>query len=74
MNTNLTDQVTTYKVEKLLKPEEVANLLTISRSFAYRLMQSGQLPTIRLGRSCRVRPQDLAEYLEANLHRQVDPY
>ena len=74
MNTNLTDQTTTYKVEKLLKPEEVANLLTISRSFAYQLMQSGQIPTIRLGRSCRVRPQDLAEYLENNLHRQVNPY
>jgi excisionase family DNA binding protein len=74
MNINLTDQTTTYKVEKLLKPEEVANLLTISRSFAYQLMQSGQLPTVRLGRSCRVRPKDLAEYLENNLHRQVDTY
>jgi excisionase family DNA binding protein len=74
MYTNLTGQTTTYKVEKLLKPEEVADLLTISRSFAYQLMQSGQLPTVRLGRSCRVRPQDLAEYLENNLHRQANPY
>jgi excisionase family DNA binding protein len=74
MNTNLTDQTSTYKVEKLLKPEEVANLLTISRSFAYQLMQSGQIPTVRLGKSCRVRPQDLAEYLENNLHRQANPY
>ena len=74
MNTNRTDQTTTFKVEKLLKPEEVANLLTISRSFAYQLMQTGQIPTVRLGRSCRVRPQDLAEYLESNLHRQANSY
>jgi excisionase family DNA binding protein len=59
---------------RLLKADEVAALLTISRSFAYQLMQSGQIPTVRLGRSCRVRPQDLAEYLENNLHRQVDTY
>jgi excisionase family DNA binding protein len=74
MNTNLTDQTSTHKVEKLLKPEEVADLLTISRSFAYQLMQSGQIPTVRLGKSCRVRPQDLAEYLENNLHRQANSY
>jgi excisionase family DNA binding protein len=60
------------KIEKLLKGNEVARLLNVSRSFAYLLMQSGHIPTVRLGRSIRVRPQDLVEYIEKNIHRQMD--
>jgi excisionase family DNA binding protein len=60
------------KIEKLLKGNEVARLLNVSRSFAYLLMQTGHIPTVRLGRSIRVRPQDLVEYIEQNIHRQMD--
>lgn len=56
---------------RLLKPQEVANLLNISRSFTYRLLQSGVIPVVRLGRSCRVRPIDLDIYIEKNLHNQI---
>ena len=55
------------RIGKLLKAEEVAALLSISRSFAYSLMQSGQLPTVHLGRSVRVRPEDLEEFVQLNL-------
>ena len=51
----------------LLKAEEVAELLSVSRSFAYALMQSGQLPTVQIGRSVRVRPEDLEEFIQLNL-------
>ena len=51
----------------LLKAKEVADLLSVSRSFAYSLMQSGQLPTVQLGRSVRVRPEDLEEFIKLNL-------
>jgi excisionase family DNA binding protein len=57
------------KIEKLLKGSDVAILLNVSRSFAYLLMQSGHIPTVRLGRSIRVRPQDLVDYIEENIHR-----
>jgi excisionase family DNA binding protein len=60
------------KIEKLLKGNEVARLLNVSRSFAYLLMQTGHIPTVRLGRSIRVRPQDLIEYIDENIHRQTD--
>ena len=53
-------------IKRLLKAEEVAELLNISRSFAYLLLQTGQIPTVRLGRACRVRPEDLADYIEKN--------
>ena len=59
----------TPHIHRLLKAEEVAELLNISRSFAYLLMQSGQLSTVRIGRACRVRSQDLAGYIERNILR-----
>ena len=52
---------------KLLKAEEVAELLSVSRAFAYSLMQSGQLPTVHLGRSVRVRLEDLEAFIQLNL-------
>ena len=54
-------------IGKLLKAEEVAELLSVSRSFAYALMQTGQLPTVHLGRAVRVRPEDLEEFIHLNL-------
>ena len=56
-------------IDWLLKAEEVAEILYISRSFAYLLMQAGQIPIMRLGHASRVRPQDLAGYIERNILR-----
>jgi excisionase family DNA binding protein len=58
--------------QRLLKPVEVAGYLQISRSFAYHLLQTGAISTVRLGKTCRVRPQDLEAYIQQNLHSQVD--
>lgn len=52
---------------KLLKPTEVAELLNISKSFAYRLLQSGNIPTIHLGKSVRVRMADLENFIKSNV-------
>jgi excisionase family DNA binding protein len=60
------------KIEKLLKANDVAKLLNISRSFAYQLLQTGAIPVIRLGKSCRVKPQDLVEYIDRNRHNLVN--
>lgn len=45
---------------------EIAALLHISKSMAYRLMQSGQLPTVKIGRVIRVRVTDLEYFIEKN--------
>ena len=45
-------------VNRILKAKEVAEILNVSRSFVYQLMQSGQIPTVRIGKTCRVRCQD----------------
>jgi excisionase family DNA binding protein len=57
---------------RLLKAGEVASLLNISRSFAYQLIQTGIIPVVRIGKACRVRPQDLEAYIMQNIHSEVD--
>lgn len=53
---------------QLLRPSDVTKRLNISTSFAYRLMQFGDIPAVRIRGACRVRPQDLEEYIERSLH------
>lgn len=47
----------------LLRIEKVAERLSVSRSMAWKLIDLNQLRSIRIGRSVRVRPQDLEEFL-----------
>lgn len=54
------------KGERLLKGDEVARILNISRSQAYKLMQQGEIPTVRIGRSVRVRYESLWKFIEEN--------
>ncbi|MBA4384767.1 MAG: DNA-binding protein [Anaerolinea sp.] len=50
----------------LLKASEVARLLNISRAKAYRLLSTGQIPTVRIDKSIRVRSEDLQSFLKSN--------
>jgi len=43
-------------INRLLKSKEVVEILNVSRRFASLLMQSGQIPTARMVKTCRVRP------------------
>ncbi len=49
--------------DRLLKSDEVAEKLCVSRSFAYQLMKRGDINTVRIGKTVRVRPEDLEEYI-----------
>ncbi len=51
-------------ISKLLRGEEVAEILNISKAFAYRLMAEGQIPTIKMGRAVRVRPEELDRFIQ----------
>ena len=68
MNTNPDETECPVLGNRLLNPEEVAKHLGISRSFAYQLLHTGAIPTVRLGKVRRVRPQDLETYIQKNLH------
>ena len=56
---------------KLLKASDVADLLNISKAFAYQLMRQGELSFIKIGNAIRVRPIDLQNYIELN-HSNTD--
>lgn len=47
----------------LLKPDEAARVLGISRSRYYELIAAGEIKTVKIGASRRVTPEALAEYV-----------
>jgi excisionase family DNA binding protein len=48
--------------EKLLTPAQVRAVLGLSKNVVYALL-AGPIPTVRLGRSIRVRPEALERWL-----------
>jgi excisionase family DNA binding protein len=48
---------------RLLRIEDIADRLAVSRSMAWKLIALGELRSVRIGRAVRVRPQDLEEYV-----------
>ena len=50
--------------QKLLRAEDVAKILNISKSFAYKLMSTNELSSVQIGRSKRVRISDLNLFVE----------
>jgi len=59
---NHPDQV----VQRLLKVQDVAEILNIGRSKAYQLIQLEDIPSVRIGKAVRVHPGDLEEYIQKN--------
>ena len=51
-------------VDQLLWAHEVAHVLGVGRNRAYLLMSSGEIPSIRIGRSIWVRREALDEWIE----------
>jgi len=49
--------------KKLLRPEEVAELLQVSRRTVVRWLKEGRLKGVRVGRLWRVREEDLGAFL-----------
>jgi len=49
--------------DRLLRIEAVAKRLSVSRSMAWKLIDLGDIQSIRIGRAVRVRPADLEAYL-----------
>jgi excisionase family DNA binding protein len=52
-----------YAKAHFLTVGEVANLLRVSNMTVYRLISSGQLPAARVGKSYRLREEDVDRYL-----------
>ena len=50
-------------MKEQLTIEEVARILKVSSSRAYELARTGRIPVVRLGRTVRVDPDQLSEWL-----------
>ena len=53
--------------ERLLKAVQVAEILNVSRAFAYQLMQKGLIPTVKILGARRVRREDLLLFIQENI-------
>ena len=63
----LQEQIETIvETRQLLKAADVARILNISKSLAYRLLQRGKIPSIRINQSVRVDPGDLQQFIARN--------
>jgi excisionase family DNA binding protein len=59
-------QTTSADAVGLRPVREVAAFLALSRSKVYQLMETGELPYVKLGKSRRVRWEDVLKLVEAN--------
>jgi excisionase family DNA binding protein len=50
----------------LLTPEQVAGILQVHILTIYGYIREGKIDAIRLGRSYRITPQDLEQFIESN--------
>ena len=50
--------------EPLLTVGEVAELMRVSNMTVYRLIKSGQLAAVRVGKNYRIRRSDVSRYLD----------
>ncbi|HEY7940128.1 MAG TPA: helix-turn-helix domain-containing protein [Acidimicrobiales bacterium] len=48
---------------RFLTPQEVADMLRVSKMTVYRLINSHELPSVRIGKSFRLREDDVDRYL-----------
>ena len=53
----------------LLSIPEVCQELGMGKSWVYRRIQSGEIPSVKLGRNIKVRRKDLEGYLEAQRYQ-----
>jgi excisionase family DNA binding protein len=51
----------------LMTPKELAEFLGIGRTSTYRLLASGEIPCLRIGRLRKVRRDDVIDFIDSRL-------
>jgi excisionase family DNA binding protein len=57
---------------ELLSIPELCQELGMGKSWIYRRIRSGEIPSVKLGRSIKVKRRDLEEYLEKHRYQPSD--
>ena len=60
------------QVLQLMSIDEVCRALGMGKSWTYRKLKSGEIPSVKLGRSIKVKREDLEEYLESRRYQPDD--
>ena len=55
----------------LLSIPELCQELGMGKSWVYRRLRSGEIPSVKLGRSIKVKREDLEEYLEKHRYQSA---
>jgi DNA binding domain, excisionase family len=55
--------------ERYLNPREVSEILGISRSNVYKMIERKELVTLRIGKSVRIKGSDLQKFIDVNTSR-----
>jgi excisionase family DNA binding protein len=71
MKVQLDSEVT---IERLLTAKNLAEILNISKAFAYKLMQTGEIRSVSIGSSRRVRRADLDDFILRNTQPQQSQF
>jgi excisionase family DNA binding protein len=66
MGSNLSGDISEVK---FLTVAEVASVMRVSKMTVYRLVHSGELPAVRVGRSFRVSEKDVNDYLKSSFYQ-----
>jgi excisionase family DNA binding protein len=57
---------------ELLSIPEVCHSLGMGKSWVYRRIKSGEIPSVKLGRSIKVKSEDLEGYLESQRYQPAE--
>jgi excisionase family DNA binding protein len=57
---------------ELLSIPQVCRSLGMGKSWTYRRLKSGEIPSVKLGRSIKVKREDLERYLESRRYQPSD--
>jgi excisionase family DNA binding protein len=57
---------------QLLSIPQACQFLGMGKSWVYRRIHNQEIPSVRLGRTIKIRRSDLEQYLEAHRHRSAD--
>ena len=52
------------KQEPLLKPSDVAMILSVSKALVYQLLRQGSIPVVQINHAVRVKPSDLEAFIQ----------
>jgi excisionase family DNA binding protein len=66
----MTPSTQAHETEYLMSPEEVRQHLGLGRTYTYRLLATGAIPSVRIGRLRKIRRTDVEQFIEARLEHK----